>query len=68
MTREAYIPGGAPFYNSFPFAKPLSVVNSTVVGGGEQTNGISFVKSTLKIDYEFIVIVLTDRGRCAKSA
>ena len=58
--RTWHIPGSAPFYNSLPFARPPAAANSAVVGGGEQANGINFVKSTLKIDYESIVIVLTE--------
>ena len=39
---------------------PVVVAYNAVVGRGQQANGISFVKSTLKIDFESIVIVLTE--------
>ena len=57
-SRTWHIPGSAPFYNSLPFAIPPAAAKSAVVGGGEQATGINFVKSTLKIDYEPIVIML----------
>jgi hypothetical protein len=59
-SRTWHIPGSAPFYNSLPFAIPPAAAKSAVVGGGEQATGINFVKSTLKIDYESIAIVLTE--------